>query len=125
MGRTDFLPGNYGFQEVREYRRHEPLAPRERPRSPLARGAPKNFQRTDARIREDICERLIREERIDAADVSVEVRDGVVVLEGSVPDRLMKYAIESVAERCPGVRDIENRLGVRSRGDPPLVPRVG
>ena len=51
---------------------------RERP-SFRGRG-PKNYQRSDERIREDVCERLTYDERVDASDVEVDVREGVVRL---------------------------------------------
>ena len=45
--------------------------------------------------------------------MTVEVRDGLVILEGFVPDRHMKYRIEDIAEVCPGVKEVDNRIGVR------------
>jgi hypothetical protein len=69
-------------------------------------------QTTDARIREDVCERLWQDSRVDVSDVSVEVSEAVVTLEGSVPDRQMKHAIEDTAASCRGVADVENRIRV-------------
>jgi osmotically-inducible protein OsmY len=37
-------------------------------------------------IREEVCERLWAEPHVEVGDVSVEVKDGVVTLEGTVPD---------------------------------------
>jgi hypothetical protein len=75
-----------------------------------ARGrAPKGYRRSDSRIREDVCERLMQSD-IDVSDVSVDVHEGVVTLSGTVPVRAMKYAIEDIAAHCLGVSDIENRL---------------
>jgi hypothetical protein len=51
---------------------------------------------------------------IDSSEVTVEVRGGKVVLEGTVPDRRMKHAIEDLADAAPGVQDIENRIRVQS-----------
>jgi hypothetical protein len=76
-----------------------------------ARG-PKGYQRSDERLREDICERLMGADHIDAADVSVEVKSGNVTLDGSVPQRRMKHAIEDLVDACMGVRDIDNKLRV-------------
>ena len=73
---------------------------------------PKGYQRSDARIREDVCERLMQEDRIDSSEVTVDVYDAVVVLHGSVPERRMKHAIEDVAARCAGVVDVDNRIRV-------------
>ena len=52
---------------------------------------------------------------VDASDVSIEVKDGKVTLEGSVPERRMKHTIEDAVDECIGVKDIENRIRV---GDP-------
>lgn len=81
--------------------------------------APKGYQRSDERIREDVCERLWHEPAIDVGDVSVDVQDGVVRLEGTVPSRHMKHVIEDIAASCRGVTDVENRVSVaRESGAP-------
>lgn len=77
---------------------------------------PRNVRRSDARIREDLCERLAEDPVVDATDVQVQCSDGVVVLEGAVATRRMKHRAEDVVDACPGVREIENRLQVRQRG---------
>lgn len=74
---------------------------------------PKGYQRSDERLREDISERLMEARYIDSSDVSVEVSGAKVVLEGTVPERRMKHAIEDLVDACPGVQDIENRIRVR------------
>jgi hypothetical protein len=78
-----------------------------------ARG-PKNYQRSDERIREDICERLWHSASIDSSEVTVEVKEGEVTLEGTVPERRMKHLIEDVADGCAGVKEVHNRLRVGS-----------
>jgi osmotically-inducible protein OsmY len=78
----------------------------------LRKRGPKNYQRSDERIHEDVCERLRHDSRLDVAEVSVEVDHGTVRLEGTVPDRQMKHAIEDIAAGCAGVRDVENRIRV-------------
>jgi osmotically-inducible protein OsmY len=78
---------------------------------PARRGVP----RGDNLIHDDLCSRLHHRADIDPHDIEVEVRDGLVILEGSVPDPQMKYRIEDVAEVCPGVRDVDNRLRVQQR----------
>ncbi|HVS76929.1 MAG TPA: BON domain-containing protein [Steroidobacteraceae bacterium] len=74
---------------------------------------PKGYQRSDERLREDISERLMQARHIDSSDVTVEVSGAKVVLDGTVPERRMKHAIEDLADACPGVQDIENRIRVR------------
>jgi osmotically-inducible protein OsmY len=79
-----------------------------------ARPGPKGSRRSDERIREDICEALISEVRVDVSEVTVEVRDGHVTLDGAVPMRRMRYIIEDVAAACRGVNDVDNRVRVAS-----------
>jgi hypothetical protein len=74
---------------------------------------PKGYQRSDERLREDISERLMEARYIDSSDVTVEVSAAKVVLEGTVPERRMKHAIEDLVDACPGVQDIDNRIRVR------------
>jgi osmotically-inducible protein OsmY len=78
---------------------------------------PRGYARSDERIKEDVCERLSEHHYIDATDVSVEVKDGVVTLEGAVGDRWQKYQAEDLTDTISGVKDISNRLTVK-RADP-------
>src|SRR6185437_2837558 len=75
---------------------------------------PKGYQRSDERLKEDISERLMESHRIDSSEVTVEVQSAKVILEGTVPSRYMKQAIEDLVDRCPGVKDIDNRVRVAS-----------
>jgi len=77
---------------------------------------PKGYQRSDERMKEDISERLYRAYHIDSSEVTVEVRAGKVTLEGTVPSRHMKHAIEDMVDDCPGVTEIDNRIRVGSIG---------
>jgi hypothetical protein len=74
---------------------------------------PRGYQRGDERIREDICERLTEDPRIDASDVEVQVANAEVTLAGSVRTRDEKHFTESVVERIIGVREVNNNLKVR------------
>lgn len=80
---------------------------------PFAPG-PKGYQRSDERLKEDISERLMEAHHIDSSEVTVDVRGAKVILEGVVPSRHMKHAIEDLVDACPGVQDIENRVRVAS-----------
>ena len=71
---------------------------------------PKNYRRPDPRIKEDLSERLMWDDEIDASDVEIEVRDGVVLLTGSVQDRRDRWRIDDIAEQVPGVREVTNRI---------------
>ncbi|HEY6517283.1 MAG TPA: BON domain-containing protein [Steroidobacteraceae bacterium] len=74
---------------------------------------PKGYQRSDERLREVISERLMEASHIDSSEVTVAVSGAKVVLEGTVPERRMKHAIEDLADACPGVLDVENRILVK------------
>jgi hypothetical protein len=74
---------------------------------------PKGYRRPDERIREDACEALARHPGIDASEMEVDVRNGIVWLSGKVPDRWMKRAAEWVIDRITGVVDIRNELRVQ------------
>lgn len=79
---------------------------------------PRNYQRSDQRISEDLCERLTDDDDVDASNIEIEVKQGVVTLTGTVGERWMKHRAEDLAERCSGVRDVENRIRVlRDGGD--------
>jgi osmotically-inducible protein OsmY len=71
---------------------------------------PKGYLRSDERLHESVCERLTDDPDVDASEVSVQCKEGVVTLEGTVPTRWMKYRIEEVAEACPGVTEVRNNV---------------
>jgi hypothetical protein len=74
---------------------------------------PKNYTRSDDRIREDVCDRLSYDDEVDASDITVTVQQGEVTLEGTVEDRRAKHRAEDIADSVNGVKDVHNRL--RSR----------
>lgn len=80
------------------------------------RVGPKNYVRSDERLREEVCERLAHCDHLDVSEVTVTVLSGVVTLEGTVENRRMKYEIEDVADDTFGVSDVINRLHVRPYG---------
>ncbi|MCE7032610.1 BON domain-containing protein [Lysobacter sp. GX 14042] len=75
---------------------------------------PRNYTRPDARISEDLCERLTHDPDIDPSDIEVRVSEGTVTLEGTVEHRWMKHRAEDLADSCSGVRHVENRIRVQS-----------
>lgn len=73
---------------------------------------PKGYKRSDERIREDVCECLERDSYVDASEIDVAVKEGVVTLSGSVEDRRTKRHAEDAIENISGVKDIKNELSV-------------
>ncbi|HKY01567.1 MAG TPA: BON domain-containing protein [Burkholderiales bacterium] len=78
------------------------------------RRAPKSYQRSDERLREDIYERLIQRWDIDSTEVTVTVSAGTVTLEGTVPDRRSRHEIENIVDDAHGVKDIQNNLRIEN-----------
>ena len=77
---------------------------------------PKNYQRSDERVKEMLCERLHDDPEIDASEVTVSVQGGTITLEGTVDSRRTKNAIEDVAEQI-GSQDVQNNLRVQKAGE--------
>jgi osmotically-inducible protein OsmY len=75
---------------------------------------PRNYTRSDERIREDLNERLTDAHDIDASMITVEVSNGVATLTGTVNERWMKHRAEDIADGCTGVRDVRNNIQVQS-----------
>lgn len=76
---------------------------------------PKGYTRSDERIKDDINDRLADDSFIDASDIDVTVENCEVVLSGAVDSREEKRRAEDIAERISGVKNVENRLKVRSK----------
>ena len=74
---------------------------------------PKGYQRSDERIREEVSDRLMADDRIDASEIEVAVKDGEVTLTGTVDDRWAKRRAEDLAEQVMGVRDVMNQIRVQ------------
>jgi len=81
---------------------------------PYTGRGPRNYRRSDERIREDVSELLTQHGQIDASEFEVTVENGEVTLNGAVDSRRTKRLAEDVVERVRGVRDVHNRLRVQS-----------
>src|ERR1043166_1748758 len=78
---------------------------------------PRSYRRSDERIREEVCEALTDDPRVDAREVDVKVENEVVTLSGCVPTRAEKRRAEDVALHCRGVHDVLNALRVAACDD--------
>lgn len=74
---------------------------------------PKNYQRSDERILEDIYERIAADWNLDVHDVDIKVEAGVVHLAGEVRDRSFRHRIEDITEAVRGVTSIENKIRIK------------
>jgi hypothetical protein len=74
---------------------------------------PRGFTRSDERIKEIVCERLTDDDRVDASNIDVIVRNGEVTLTGTVDERRSKRLAEDIVEDLPGVKDVQNQIRVQ------------
>ncbi|HEX9160933.1 MAG TPA: BON domain-containing protein [Thermoanaerobaculia bacterium] len=78
---------------------------------------PKNYQRSDERIREDVCELLSLDDFVDATEIEVNVSSATVTLTGTVQDRREKRRAEDIVESVTGVKDVQNQIRVPRDGE--------
>ena len=86
---------------------------------------PSGYQRSDERIRENVCEALSDDDRVDASNIEVTVKNGEVTLSGLVPDRETKRLAEDCIENLSGVKDVQNNIRVMSRDMSRHITGVG
>ncbi|MBC7925280.1 MAG: BON domain-containing protein [Bryobacteraceae bacterium] len=101
--------GGYGIRET-EHWGQSSNGPDSRPNH--AGKGPKNYQRSDERISEDLCHRLTEHPGIDATHIEIQVRQGEVVLTGTLSDRRARYEAEEVAAAVNGVKDVQNQIRI-------------
>ena len=73
---------------------------------------PKDYQRSDDRIREDVCDRLSDDSFLDASGIDVKVSSSEVILTGTVERREDKRRAEDLVESISGVANVQNNLRV-------------
>ena len=73
---------------------------------------PKGYTRSADRIRDDVCDRLTDDDRLDATDINVQVQDHDVILTGTVHNREEKRRAEDLVDSISGVNNVENRLRI-------------
>jgi len=73
---------------------------------------PKGYQRSDERVKETVSECLEAHPDLDASEVEVQVKGGIVTLTGTVEDRKAKRMAEDAVEGLAGVKDVTNQLQV-------------
>lgn len=89
----------------------------EQQRPQFAGRGPKDYRRSDDRIREEVCDCMTDDAHLDASEIVVDVNQGEVTLTGTVTSREQKRRAEDVAERISGVRDVTNQLRVMRDAD--------
>lgn len=77
---------------------------------------PRNYQRSDERISDEIHQILTFHPELDASDVDIIVESAIVTLRGAVDSRAAKRLTEDLVEDVFGVKEVHNELRV-NRGD--------
>ena len=72
---------------------------------------------SDEQVQRDVLEELRLEPTVDASQIGVAAREGVVTLTGTVMALSQKYNAEQVAKRVYGVRGVANDIEVKLLGD--------
>jgi len=73
---------------------------------------PKGYVRSDELIYNDACDSLYRCTDVDASNIEVQVKKGVIFLKGFVQSREQKKMAEYHVESLAGVSDVFNELRV-------------
>ena len=71
---------------------------------------PKNYKRSDERIKEIVCEKLCDDPDLDASDIEVEVKNPEITLRGKVNEKFEKRLAEDLAASVTGVNNVENLI---------------
>jgi BON domain-containing protein len=88
---------------------------------PFAGRGPRGYRRSDQAIFEEVCERLTAHGYIDATEIDVDVKQGIVTLTGIAPDRRQKRLAEQTIENIAGVQDVSNQVRLAGRGEERMV----
>ena len=112
-GTPGYEPGGWTGQE--RYGR-SPSMGRSAMGGPYAGRGPRGYQRSDERIREDVCERMSDCGELDATDIEVRVSNAEVTLQGMVRDRHDKRLAEDLVDEVAGVREVHNQIRVSQPG---------
>ena len=87
---------------------------------------PRGWTRDDARLIEEVSERLMQDRLLDPRGIEVSADDGRVTLEGHVPRPADIALAVMLARQTAGVRDVVNNLTYQpgpSRADPREPPK--
>lgn len=99
---------NYGLNTESGFNRRLNLK-RSEAKSFAGKG-PRDWKRSDETIKEEACEALTQDRDIDASEIEVEVKNGIIYLSGTVDNRYAKRLAEECVENIFGVQDVQNQL---------------
>jgi osmotically-inducible protein OsmY len=72
--------------------------------------------KNDRELQQDVLDELTWEPGVNATDIGVTVKDGVVTLEGTVDSFAEKWAAEKAVKRLPGVKALAVEIEVKLPG---------
>ncbi|AZI44203.1 BON domain-containing protein [Deinococcus psychrotolerans] len=72
----------------------------------------------DGQLQSDVMDELLFEPSLDAGQIAVSVKGGIVTLAGSVANYPEKWAAETAVKRVRGVQGVAEKLTVHFRNDP-------
>jgi len=78
---------------------------------------PKNYRRSDERIRKDVGEAISMFPHLDASNVEISVSEGEVTFTGTIESRRMKRCLEDAIDHVRGVKDVRNEVRVSADRD--------
>jgi hypothetical protein len=78
---------------------------------------PRGYKKSDDKIREEICETLLWDQDVDATEIEVIVKEGLVTLKGFVDSRHAKKTAERIIDHISGVSDVQNQLILKKNLD--------
>ena len=84
------------------------------PEGPFTGLGPKNYKRSDARITEEINDRLLAHGYVDPTEVEVTAHKGIVILSGTVDNRRMRRQVEEIVDSVSGISEIRNELRIHT-----------
>ena len=74
---------------------------------------PRDWRKSDERLREEVCEALAADPWLDARDLNVGVDEAEVVLSGVAPCLEARDRAQDIASRVVGVRAVHNFVGIK------------
>jgi osmotically-inducible protein OsmY len=84
----------------------------------VAPRGPKGWVRSDERILDELCERIVRA-GVDASELEISVDGGAVRVEGTLATSAERARVVDLAERTLGVVSIDADVFVREAADDP------
>ena len=75
---------------------------------------PKGWKLSDERLYEKVCDVLLKSHEVDASEIDVEVKEGVVNMKGYISSLGMKRVAEDLVGSIPGVVDVFTQLKIHN-----------